>query len=188
MEFKRHALILSVIKKLRARGSWTGKTHLQKALALLADTTDITVPFTFVLYKHGPYSFDVEAELEQMRSYAAVDIQPNSDGYGVTIHPGEMASFVREQAAIEFAEDLALEWVCDLVGTRTVSDLERIATAAWIRRREGIADTRKVAERLHQLKPHVSVADAEAACSELSAVMAGRHSKGLGQDLGTRIH
>jgi hypothetical protein len=173
MEFRKHVLLLSVIKRLRSRGSWTGKTHVQKALALLADTTDIAVPFAFVLYKHGPYSFEVEAELEQMRSYSAVEIQPNSDGYGVTIRPGGMAPFLEGQATLSEEEEVALDRVCELVGSRTVTDLERIATAAWIRRREGLVESRKVAERLHQLKPHVSIAEAEAADRELHGVLAG---------------
>ena len=63
MDFKKHAIILAVIDALHRHGSWTGKTHVQKALSLLRDAGSTEVPFQFVLYKHGPYSFDIEDEL-----------------------------------------------------------------------------------------------------------------------------
>lgn len=167
MEFEKHALILAVIEKLRQHGSSTGKTHVQKALALLADTSSIDVPFTFVLYKHGPYSFDVESDLEQMRSYSAIDVFPNPGGYGVTIRPGKMAPFVKNEASLANEDETAIDRVCAFVDSKTVTELERVATAAWIRRREKVADPRKVAQRLHELKPHVSVAEASAADRKL---------------------
>ncbi len=166
MEFRKHTVILSVIERLRSRRSRTGKTHVQKALALLAVASEIDIPFEFVLYKHGPYSFDVERELEQMLSYAAVDVQPNVDGYGVTIRPGSMGPFVKQQASLSPEEEAAIDRVCDLVGSKTVTQLERVATAAWIHRCERITAPQKVAERLHKLKPHVSIAEAKAADRE----------------------
>lgn len=76
MEFKKHAFILAVIESLQKHGSRTGETHIQKALSLLHDSGLTKVPFDFVLYKHGPYSFDVETELEEMKSYGAVTVEP----------------------------------------------------------------------------------------------------------------
>ena len=57
MDFKKHAFILAVIESLHKYGSWTGKTHVHKSLSLLRDRGNIDVPFSFVLYRHGPYSF-----------------------------------------------------------------------------------------------------------------------------------
>ena len=85
MEIKKHAIILGVIESLNEHESWTGKTHVQKALWLLSAVGDIEVPFRFVLYKHGPYSFDVEEESEQMKGYAAVTVD-TIPGMGVSLH------------------------------------------------------------------------------------------------------
>src|SRR6476659_7928327 len=121
MHFKKHAFILAVIDALRRHGSWTGKTHVQKALSLLRDSGLVPVPFQFVLYKHGPYSFDIEAELEQMQSYGAVAVEPNAGGYGVVLRPDEMAGFVRDRASLSGDEAQAIEDVCRFVGTRNVN-------------------------------------------------------------------
>lgn len=167
MEFKKHLMILEVIERLNKYGSWTGKTHVQKALFLLSATGKAVVPFQFVLYKHGPYSFDIEDEMEQMKGYAGIVSAPMS-GYGVTLDTGSSAPFIRKEARLTDGEKAEIERVCKFVGSKKVTELERIATAAWIRTRENITDAVKVAARLHALKPHVSTSEAaEADCAVL---------------------
>ena len=167
MELEKHAIILAVIERLRRYGSWTGKTHVQKTLALLADASCADVPFTFVLYKHGPYSFDVESELEQMCSYSAIDVFPNPDGYGVTICPGKMSPLVRRESNLTPDDEAEIDRVCGFVDSKNVTELEQLATAAWIRRREEISNHQDVTLRLHELKPHVSLGEASTADKEL---------------------
>jgi uncharacterized protein YwgA len=176
MEFEKHALVLAVIEKLRAHRSWTGKTHVQKTIFLLNEVAVAKSPFTFVLYKHGPFSFDLERELEQMESYAAIASETVESGYGVILRPGRNAEFVRQSHSLADSEVDAIEKVARFVGRRNVADLERLASAVWIRSREGLDDSRSVAERMHQLKPHVSIADAEIADHEISLLFqsAGR--------------
>ncbi|MGK7346054.1 MAG: hypothetical protein ACNS63_09630 [Candidatus Nitrospinota bacterium M3_3B_026] len=169
MQFKRHAFILAIIDSLHKHGSWTGKTHVQKALSLLRDSGKVDLPFEFVLYRHGPYSFDVESELEQMQSYGAVRIEPNVAGYGVVLHPGEMADFVNSIEKLSTEELEAIEDVCEFIGLQPVKVLERLATASWIRCQEGKTEQKDVAERLHSLKPHISIPDAEDANNTVSS-------------------
>jgi len=170
VEFKKHALILGVIEGLNRHGSWTGKTHVQKAMALLNAKADIALPFQFVLYKHGPYSFDIEEELEQMKGYAAV-VSESVPGYGVMLRAGEMAGFVKRQAPLSDQEKEAIERVSAFVGGGNVIELERIATAAWIRTREKIQDADRVVARLHELKPHVSMQEAAAAARRVALLL-----------------
>ncbi len=163
MNFKKHAIILSVIEFLHRHGSWTGKIQIQKALSLLHDKDSAKVPFQFVIYRHGPYSFEVEEELEQMRSYGAIEIEPNAQGYGVVLRPGPMADIAELKGKIAEETKQAISAVCRFVGNRDASDLERLATASWIRKQEKKDNNQAVALRLHQLKPHISIMVAEEA-------------------------
>ena len=159
------------------RKPW-GKTHVQKSLFLQKATSQVDVPFSYVLYKHGPYSFEVESELEQMRSYAAVKAEPDPDGFGVVLLPGPGAEFVAKGARLTKSEEEQIERICRFVGKRNVSDLDRLATSAWIRAFEGLKDSRSVAARLNSLKPHVPLREAEAADAELLTLL---------EDRGTRV-
>ena len=124
MEFKKHALILAVIEGLQARKSRTGKTHVQKTLFFLKETTAVDVPFEFILYKHGPYSFDIEPEIEQMKSYAAIEIEP-SGGYGVELAPSQNADFVKRKQLLTDGDTATIHRVCEFVDTQGVVNFER---------------------------------------------------------------
>jgi hypothetical protein len=166
MQFDKHALILAVVEGLNLRGSWTGKTHVQKALFLMDAAGLLKAPFHFVLYKHGPFTIDFETELEQMKSYAALKSDTVEGWYGVRLSPGTNAPMVKQVSPLPVATLKAVELICQFVGRKGVVDLEPLSTAVWIRTREGVADADEVAARLHQLKPHVALPDAENADRE----------------------
>jgi len=165
MEFRMHAIILKIIESLQANGSWTGKTHIQKSIFLFQETTPVDKLFTFVLYKHGPYSFEIEDELEQMKSYAAISIKAVGQ-VGVELKPSVNAAYVEDHAALSSTERQNIEKIGEFVGAKNVMELERIATTVWVRSREGLTDSTAVAARVHALKPHVSISDALTADKE----------------------
>jgi len=167
MDFRKHAFILSVVKCLHEHGSWTGKTHVQKSLSLLRDRGDVEVPFVFVLYRHGPYSFEVESGIEEMRSYGAIELEP-VQGSGVIIHLGSMAQYVFERGKLSALEIEAIRGVCKYVDARNVLELERLATASWIRSQEKVRSSQDVVKRLTTLKPHISSKDAEQADADVN--------------------
>lgn len=162
MDFRKHATILAVVERLNAAGSWTGRTHVQKALYLLNDAAGCSLPFEFVLYKHGPYSFDVDAELEQMKSYAAIAATPRAPA-GVTLFPASNAQYVKDRSPLNQGMLEHIDHICSFVGRMDVHKLEALSTAVWIETREQLRDEQKVADRLVELKPHVSRHDAKQA-------------------------
>lgn len=167
MDFQKHALILAMIEALQRQGSRTGKTHIIKGF-FLGDAADLLkVPFEFFLYKHGPYSTDIEETIEQMKSYGAAEVKPAFDGYGVILSPGPMASFATQRMALPANTLEAIDRVCDFLRYKNVNQLERLATAAWIRVRQAIHDPDEVAHRLNELKPHVSLSEARQADEEV---------------------
>jgi hypothetical protein len=102
-----------------------------------------------------------------MESYGAITTEPAYDGYGVILRPGDMAHFVTERASLTLEAQRTLDRVCQFIRSKKGGQLERLATAAWIRTREGKQDTEAVATRLHQLKPHISLTEAREADQEL---------------------
>jgi uncharacterized protein YwgA len=161
ISFKRHALLLRTVECLQESGSWTGRTHLQKALFLVKAAGRIRVPHHYVLYKHGPYSFEVEQELATMRSYDAICADQLLPGYGPTLQPSKNRGFVLKAGKLKQAESREIRRVCRFVNGRNVADLERLATAAWVLTQERITNNDGAAARIHELKPHISVDSAK---------------------------
>lgn len=71
MNFEKQAFLLSFIERLEAAHIPADKPHLHKILFLIREMKDNEVPFEF-FYKNGPHSYDLEAELIQMRGYGAI--------------------------------------------------------------------------------------------------------------------
>ena len=106
-----------------SRVSIPKKSNVQKSLFLIKTATQIDVPFTFVLFKHGPYSFELETELEQMKSCLAITPEPDPNGYGVVLSPGPGPRFVDERGGLNEAESNGVERVCRFVEQRIVRRL-----------------------------------------------------------------
>ncbi len=84
---KRSAIILSLIESLLEKGNWCGETHIQKTTYFLQELLRVPLGFEFILYKHGPFSFDLSDDLMAMRANMMVELQSRPP-YGPSIVPG----------------------------------------------------------------------------------------------------
>jgi hypothetical protein len=162
MDTSTHIWILEVIEQLRALGMKPGKTHVHKAMYLIAAASGADVPFKFCLYKYGPYSFDMEAALVSMLSYGALQTRPVAD-FGSELSPGPQAHFVHSRGSLPAEHQATIKRVCEFVNGKNIMDLEKLATAAWVRVQEGLVSSSDVARRMHKLKPHVTLEQARIA-------------------------
>jgi hypothetical protein len=85
-----------------------------------------------------------------------------------------MARYVTDQGQLSKIEIDAINEVCAYVDGRNVLELERLATASWIRVRENVGSSSEVVKRLISLKPHISAAEAEKADSDVSTWLAAQ--------------
>lgn len=154
---QRAAVVCHLAERLRAADSWCGETHMQKAAFLLEAARDVPLEHEFVLYKYGPFSFDLRDELDELRARGFLKLEPQSYPYGPRIgvtrrgprlldqHPKTVASYAEQ-----------VDDVVDFVGSRGVSALERLATAVYLVRRDPDASDDTLAEQLCEIKPHVT--------------------------------
>jgi hypothetical protein len=178
---ERTAIVLRLAREMRDHGNWCGETHIQKAVYFLQDLAGSGTGFDYVLYKHGPFSFDLRDHLTGMRANELLELQVQPQPYGPKLAPTALASRMEEKFPRTLTENAGrIDFVAGVVGDKGVSDLERLATALFITRREmpgaPIADR---AARLNEVKPHVSVATAEAAVEEIDRLILHARETGL---------
>lgn len=159
---RRDAILIRLINALQERGSWCGETHIQKAAYLLQEMAKAETDFEFMLYKHGPFSFEFRDELSAMRADGLVSLQVKDRAYGPSIVLEEAASKLCKRFPKTLRKHKPkIEFIADCVGNKQVVELERLGTAFYVTEELGPkapADQR--AERVHALKRHVSVDDA----------------------------
>jgi len=170
VDLNKHRFVLEVIERLNAVGSWTGKTHVQKSVFFTVGRDKIPTPFDYVLYKHGPFSFELGDVIEEMVSYSGIVAEPVQN-FGVMLKLGPQSDFIRDNTTIEPETLLEIEKVCQFVSNRKVKELERLATAAWICHNEQISEETEVASRLNSLKPHISETEALSAIGEVKDLL-----------------
>jgi len=76
------SVLLDLVVELRNSGSWTGETHVQKATYLLQELLGLPTGFEFVLYKHGPFSFELREALERMEAGRLIELEEQRYPYG----------------------------------------------------------------------------------------------------------
>lgn len=154
---RRAAILMRLIGDLRERGSWCGETHLQKAAFFLQELMEIPLEFDFILYKHGPFSFDLRDELTSLRADELIVLVPHRR-YGPRISPTDRSEYIQRL----FSKTLEkygprISFVAQKLGPNDVTDLEGLGTALFITKRmEAGASADERAELLIELKPHIS--------------------------------
>ena len=159
---KKAVVLLALVQGLKDNSSWCGETHIQKATYFLQEMMQVPLGFDFILYKHGPFSFDLTDEITAMRADNLLKLKPQPYPYGPSILPGEaskllMKRFPKTLKKYAFHTNL----VSEKLGDKKVSELERLATALYVTlENETEGDPHSRAKRIHELKPHVSIDEA----------------------------
>lgn len=164
---RRDVILIRLIEALREKGSWCGETHVQKGAFFLQEMVGANTDFEFILYKHGPFSFDLRDELAAMRADGLVSLRVQSPGYGPSMLPEPAAEALRQRFPKTLKRNEPLvRFVADKLGDKPVVELERLATALYVSQ-EMKCDTNpnSCAQRIHALKPHIPVDQALAALS-----------------------
>ncbi|HEV2297978.1 MAG TPA: hypothetical protein VGR72_05630 [Candidatus Acidoferrales bacterium] len=168
---KRIVLLTALADGLRKKGSWCGETHLQKATYFLQKLEKVPVGYDFILYKHGPFSFDLRDELTAMRADGLFDFTAQWP-YGPTLTPTDKSKRLRREYSKTLQKyEKRLNFVSDQLGKQNVSELEKLATALYIWLEGSSKSETQRAKYLHSLKPHVSLDDSLLAVKTVDGIV-----------------
>lgn len=164
---ERMVLVTSTLEQLRDRGSWGGETHVQKAVYFLQSLMGKDVGYEFVLYKHGPFSFELRDDLNEMVAMKLLEVEPQSP-YGPKLRETQAAKTLESKfPAVVDGCSSAVSFVADRLGQLDASELERVATAQLLLSEHQTESDDWVAEELTRVKPHVSKFDANLAVEKV---------------------
>lgn len=176
---KRQALIVDLAERMLNAGSWCGETHLQKSVFFLQEMLGVPTGYDYILYKHGPYSFDLHDELTVMRANLVLDLQPQGP-FGPSFRPGEAARLVEERFPKTLAQyERPLDFVARALSTRNVAALERLGTAYYVCRHSWSAQREELARRVTELKPHIPFEAALQAVGEVEVLCRQAKEEGI---------
>jgi len=168
----KEAIILKLVERLRHHGSWCGETHVQKGTYLLQEMMKVPLGFDFILYKHGPFSFDLKDELTEMRADFLLGWQERPDPYRDSLVVAPLGEGLLEMDASEVRKyEGQIEFIAGIINNKGVKDLEKLATAFYVRNTCGIISLDEQARKLHEFKPHITEEEARQAVREIDGVV-----------------
>ena len=172
-ETQEKVVLTALIESLGKRGSWCGQTHVQKNAYFLKELLGVPFEFDFILYKHGPFSFELRDELTGMRADGLLDLEARPYPYGPSLVATEVAEALVERFPKTLARyKAAIAFVTEHLGAKGVVPLEKLATALMVTRESKELSVEERARRLTDLKPHVSIDAARNAVEEVDAMLA----------------
>jgi hypothetical protein len=168
---QRVAVLTILNREMLERGSWAGETHIQKATFFLQDLMGVELGFDFVLYRHGPFSFELRDELASMQADDLVSLVVRHEGYGPTFVPTQFSEvFLERFPKTQSRYRKQIEFVANELGQMRVAELERVATAFFLTR-DNNNSVEERARQMVELKPHISLPDARAACRQVDSLI-----------------
>jgi uncharacterized protein YwgA len=174
------AVLMRLIERMKEAGSWCGETHIQKSMYFLKTLLNVPVEYQFVLYKHGPYSFDLHDELVGMNAYGFIKIE-SQDPYGPSINITERAQDVIRRFPKTLDElSKPIDFVAKTLGGERVTALERIATALYVTyETDASSSVSERAHKLNELKPHITIEEAKDAVQSVNELIKEATKVGL---------
>lgn len=165
---ERIGVVLSLIQCLNESDSWCGETHVQKATYFLQELMRIQLGFDFILYKYGPYSFELGDEIASMRAYGLLGLEPRYP-YGPKITLEDGGTRLLHDASRTLSQYAKrVKFIAQRLGPRGVAQLERLGTALYVAREGETDKPERLAARIHTLKPHISEEEALEAIREVN--------------------
>lgn len=165
-QLKRMAIIVMLIEEMTKEGSWCGETHIQKATYFLQALTEVPLEYDFIIYKHGPFSFDFKEELAEMFGASLITYFDRPYPYGPTLCPGESAnSFMKNFPVTLKAYERHIRFIAKNLGKKNVITLEKMGTALFMMLKDENKgkSLEELSHEINHLKPHVTVAEAQKA-------------------------
>lgn len=156
-----------IVERLNSMGSWCGETHIQKSAYIAKIVEQVPLESEFILYKHGPYSFDLSATLLDMRAQNIVVATPQG-GYGssYSLNNGLWSAITRASGGSYDRYMESINFVCSQFAKRKVSELERVATAVFVRVNYSNLSPDEMRSKLMELKPHIGRTESALAFQE----------------------
>lgn len=166
VSWERYGLIAEMAKRFQASQHRLGKTVLQKMKFLLQRSFGVDCDYGYTLYTYGPYSADLARDLDIVAGLGGTRVDYDFSFAGYEIHPGPANADLRKRAE-SFLKEISpkLDRLVDDFGGFTAKDLELRSTAVYLAK-PGL-DRARLIRQVHEVKPHFTPAQIEAAVTAL---------------------
>ena len=144
-------LRLALIHHLVQRLSDVGKIKVQKLVYFLQEALSVPVGYTFRMHHYGPYSEELDTDVDRLQSTGYVKVVRDSEGYGFHIRTANEPE--QGWAGLVEPHTEQIDRVLELLGERLASELELAATIHFVSQLLDKPSRKGLLEAVRSLKP-----------------------------------
>lgn len=164
--WERYALIADLVRRFDTERITLGKTALQKMVFLLQRVFGFDSDYAYTLYTYGPFCADLARDLDIVEGFGGTVIAHDLSYGGYDLRVGPATDELRRRGAPFLAQvSTALDRLVADYGRSTVKELELRSTIIYVAHPG--RDNQELVRLVHQVKPHFSEVQIEAARREL---------------------
>jgi hypothetical protein len=161
-------IIIALIDSLVKHRSWCGETHIQKSAYFLSRMEEGSVCFGFILYKHGPFSFELRDELTLLRARSFLQLETTFP-WGSRFRSTEAGEILKGMSATFVTKrEAAIDFVAEKLASYGVATLERLATALYF---SAEVNRQSRIKKIRAAKPHITAELADDAITEVDKIL-----------------
>ncbi|MCY4578041.1 MAG: hypothetical protein OXD31_03245 [Chloroflexi bacterium] len=155
---KLRAVVARLVEKMQDRDGWCGETHIQKTAYFLRDLVGVPLDYEFIIYKHGPYSFDLHDDLMAMKASRFLKTEARRP-YGPSFRKGDLSEVITDRFPKTLGQfDRHIDFIAEELSSKGVKELERLGTALFVtNERPDVQDVGERARLVIRRKPHISL-------------------------------
>jgi uncharacterized protein YwgA len=162
MDVNDAGMLLELIAQSRKIGNWCGESYLQKASYIAHVVLELPLSVPFVLYKKGPYSFELKNLLMEMRANRLITLTPEGRyGPSFVLLESTLTRTLRDLVAQHTA---GIERLVRYLSRKDIAGLEAFSTAIMFWNQ--FQDATGHVDELNRLLPTLSRSDAVATIEE----------------------
>jgi len=170
-DLQKSAVLVALAAQMDKKGSRCSETHMQKAVYFLQRLLAVPTNFDFVLYKYGPFSFDLRDQLTGMRADGILYLTPQPP-YGPSFVPTKLGmGLVKHFSKSVGKYHKKLNFVATCLAAQNVAELEKLATALYVTLDKKIRSVESRSNAINELKPHISLEEAAAAVKKVDKMV-----------------
>jgi len=171
---KKQALVLFIVRKLSEQKGWHGPVFVQRFIYLLQELLDVPLDLFFILYKHGPYSFELAETLTFLTANYLLEFKLPLNHLSPTLVPGKHAAYYDKKFKAEMdAINPRVTWLITKVNDMDFGKLTLLTFALYVLKQLRVQgkDEKKLISEMHQIRPVFSKKQITEAVEALKKLM-----------------
>lgn len=150
---ERVSLILHVIERLNKKSYRSGETSVQKLLYFIQEMLDIDFNYQYELYNYGPFSFNLNEDIDFMENAHVIYKEPDPSGFGFMLIPNKEIEFVQNVLKSKSRYEGKIDQLLDEFSIMPAKNLALLATFIFVLENEKPKTEEEAIEIVKKIKP-----------------------------------